>query len=394
MPLQEEAFFKTYTGTYTGITDIAIKNAIAAQQAEPQLVQTARTAAAGMADIAKRASELVTADVKENIAMRQEMKQVVPAPIQEIARQQNVTIPAAQTGLTGQQYDAIAGINALLSSYGIGELGSAITDAVQKGYTSDTIQLIMQDPNSKDPLAVAFQERFPANKIRLAAGKSVLSAAEYLKAERTYAEVFQSYGMGSMANRSNFNKFITNDVSAAEVSDRVALAVNKVQNADAATKKALSEFYPMLNQSDIVSAMLNPEESLPALQRKIQISEIGGAAMAQGLNLGTKEEDVAMYRKSAEELASLGITKEQARAGFANVAEITPRAEFLSSISQGADYGQKQAEQEQFQGLASAKRAREALVATEQARFAGASGLARGGLSTGGSTSTANAGQF
>ena len=96
--------------------------------------------------------------------------------------------------MTAAKTDAIAAIAALLSSYGIGELSGAITDAVQKGYTSDTIQLIMQDPNSKDPLAVAFQTRFPANKARLTAGKSVLSAAEYLAAERTYTQVLQSYG--------------------------------------------------------------------------------------------------------------------------------------------------------------------------------------------------------
>ena len=112
------------------------------------------------------------------------------------------------TGPTQTQVDAIAAIGALLSSYGVGDLTDAITNAVKKGYSADTIQLIMQDPNSNDPLAVAFQKRFPANKARLAAGKAVLSAAEYLAAERTYAQVFQSYGLGSKATRDYFNKFI------------------------------------------------------------------------------------------------------------------------------------------------------------------------------------------
>jgi hypothetical protein len=284
---------------------------------------------------------------------------------------------------TAEQVDSIAALGALLTSYGIGGLNDAITNAVIKGYSRDTIKLIMQDPNSTDPLAVAFQKRFPANKARLAAGKSVLSPDEYLRAERSYAQIFQSYGLGNMAKPDNFNKFIEGDVSAAEVSDRVSLAVNRVQNADPFVKQALGQFYPMLNQGDIVNAMLNPEEGLPALQRKVQIAEIGGASLAQNLTtslnaLDTKTNftNVMGGTMGASELAALGITKEQARAGYANVAEVLPRSEFLSAITGGEDYTQKQAEQEQFQGLASAKRAREALAGAERGRFGGSAGTA------------------
>lgn len=275
---------------------------------------------------------------------------------------------------TGQaaRIDSIAAIKALLSSYGIGDLGDAITNAVMKGYSTETIQLIMQDPNSNDPLAVAFQTRFPANKARLAAGKSVLSPAEYLRAERSYTEVMQSYGVSSLATRDKLNQFIANDVSATEVADRVGLAINRVQNADADTKKALAEYYPMLNQADIVNAVLDPAEGLPALQRKITISEIGGAALAQGIKTTEGKTNIKM---GAEALANLGVTKEQARQGFQTVAEVTPRAEFLSQISTGEDYTQLSAEQEAFQGLASAKRARLALTEQEKARFGGSSGV-------------------
>jgi hypothetical protein len=272
---------------------------------------------------------------------------------------------------TAAQVDSIAAISALLSSYGIGDLSDAVTAAVKKGYSSSTIQLIMQDPNSNDPLAVAFQNRFPANKARLAAGKAVLSASEYLAAERTYSQVFQSYGMSTLAKRDMFNKFIAGDVSAAEVSDRIGLAVNRVKNADANTKAALAQYYPMLNQTDIVSAMLDPQESLPALQRKVQIGEIGGAALAQGLTTSLTS---TANQIGSTALAELGITKEQARAGFAQVAEVTPRAEFLSSISSGADYGRLEAEQEAFQSSAKAKQARLDLTAQEQGRFSGKAG--------------------
>jgi hypothetical protein len=286
------------------------------------------------------------------------------------------------SGLDAKKVDAIAAIGALLSSYGIGDLSGAITEAVQKGYTSDTIQLIMQDPKSTDPLAVAFQTRFPANKARLAAGKSVLSAADYLAAERSYSQVLQSYGVASLATRDKMNAFITNDISAAEVSDRVGLAISRVQNADTATKQALALYYPMLNQSDIVGAVLDPAEGLPALQRKVQMAEIGGAALAQGLKTVDASGNLTgiNIKMGQEALASLGVTKEQARAGFQQVAEVTPRGEFLSSISPGEDYGQLEAEQEAFQGLASAKRARLSLTEQERARFGGSAGTSKASL--------------
>jgi hypothetical protein len=283
------------------------------------------------------------------------------------------------TGQTPQQVDSIAAIKALLASYGIGDLGDAITNAVIKGYSTDTIQLIMQDPNSNDPLAVAFQVRFPANKARAAAGKSVLSPAEYLRAERSYTEVLKSYGVSSLASKEKLSQFISNDISATEVADRVGLAINRVQNADADTKKALAEYYPMLNQADIVGAVLDPAEGLPALQRKVQIAEIGGAALAQGIKTSEGKTNIKM---GAEALANLGVTKEQARAGFQTVAEVAPRGEFLSQISTGEDYGQLQAEQEAFQGLASAKRARTALTEQEKARFGGSSGVNKASLAT------------
>ena len=306
------------------------------------------------------------------------------------------------SGATTGSVNAIAAIAALLSSYGLGDLSASITEAVQKGYTSDTIQLIMQDPNSKDPLAVAFQTRFPANKTRLAAGKSVLSAAEYLAAERTYTQVMQSYGVANIATRDTLNSFISNDISAAEVADRVDLAVNRVKNADPFTKAALAEYYPSLNQSDIVGALLNPAEGLPALKRKITISEIGGAAAVQGLKTGlatqsdiaTGYEGVTTGSLGAEALAQFGITQDQARKGYQTVAEIAPRAEFLSSISGGEDYTRLQAEQEAFLGLASAKRARESLTEQEKNRFGGSAGISKGSFSTQGLSKSTGAGQF
>jgi hypothetical protein len=198
----------------------------------------------------------------------------------------------------------------------------------------------------------------------------------------------QSYGVGNLAKKETLSNFIASDISAAEVADRIGLAIDRVKNADPFTKAALAEYYPSLNQTDIVSALLDPTEGLPALKRKVQIAEIGGAAAIQGLKTGiasTSElakgyENVVTGALGAEALAAFGITQEEARKGYQTVASIAPRAEFLSSITGGEDYTRLQAEQEAFLGLASAKRARESLTAQEEARFKGQSGLTKTSL--------------
>jgi len=133
----------------------------------------------------------------------------------------------------------------------------------------------------------------------------------------------------------------------------------------------LAQYYPMLNQTDIVSSFLDPKEGLPALQRKITMAEIGGAGLVQG---------VKVAQTTAADLADYGVTKDEARKGYATVAELTPRADFLSQISQGENYGQTEAEAEVFKGTASAKRARQSLTAIEQARFQGSAGTGKGSL--------------
>ncbi len=50
------------------------------------------------------------------------------------------------------------------------------------------------------------------------------------------------------------------------------------------------------NLKNIVSALLDPTEGLPALKRKVQIAEIGGAAAIQGLKSGTKYEEYAVEK--------------------------------------------------------------------------------------------------
>ena len=245
----------------------------------------------------------------------------------------------------------------------------------------------------------AYKTRFKGNELRRAKGLNVLSEVDYLLLENSYSETLKAYGLqnyfGSAATKQDKKNrdlkladIIGNDVSAVEFKDRVSTAVDRVQNADAYTKTAFKQFYN-INDTDLIGYFLDPTKALPTLKEKAAAAEIGGAALGQNL---------AATSATAEELARFGVTREQAVQGYANIAEILPTAQKLSSIysQEGITYGQTEAEQETFKGLASEQRKRKQLAAREAAAFGGSSGtaLSAGALSTQYLRKGSSAGQF
>jgi hypothetical protein len=286
---------------------------------------------------------------------------------------------AAEEAALNEKRDAFALVEATMRSYGFNEEElKEITDYISSGLINPKLgpnQLLLQLRQLE-----SYKTRFAGNEQRRARGLNALSEAAYLAQERDYAQTLALYGQDRYANRQQFAQFIGNDISNTELGQRVALAVNRLQNADPAVLRQLSEYYPNINEKDIVSYFLSPDDALPELQVKTTTAEIGATARQYGLDYG-------MGR--ASELQQYGVDLERARAGFQNIARVLPRSEQLSDFykAAGIDYDQTVAEQEEFKGLASARRARERLRELEVAEFSGQSGLTRGALGrqTGGS---------
>jgi hypothetical protein len=155
---------------------------------------------------------------------------------------------------------------------------------------------------------------------------------------------------------------------------------------------AFRRFFPQLTAGDLVGAMLDPAEQLPALQRKVIAAEIGGAAIEQGLNVSLAAESIQSKRYSnlqtgtvgAEALQQAGVEKDVAQAGYEKIAMDLPTMEKLSSIygTTLEAYTQKEAEQEQLLGLASAARKKQQIIAREAAQWQGSAGTTKGSFST------------
>jgi len=237
-----------------------------------------------------------------------------------------------------------------------------------------------------------YLKRFSGNDLLAKAGKPMLDEKTYLANEAAYAKTFTAYELPQFANQTQYATLIGNMVSPDEAASRVSLAYDRILKSEPEKLAAFKKFYPTLSTADLVATMLDPTQQLPALERKVVSAEIGGAAIQQGLQADL----AASYTKSklysnlnvdtmgAEAIQQAGVSASAAKTGYEIIAAELPTMEKLSSIYAGTleNYTQLEAEQEQFQGLASAKRKKQALLAAEAAQFSGTSGLTKSSLTS------------
>jgi hypothetical protein len=279
---------------------------------------------------------------------------------------------AAAERMAGRQsaYDLLY---AQFAQYGLQSLVDPLKSLIVSGASPAefTIKLRESEP---------YKKRFAANTQRVAKGLKAIDEATYLGLEDQYQNIMRNYGLpanyysrGDMGIQEGFTKLIANDVSAVELEDRVMTAQQRVLNANPEVAYALKNFYPGINNGDILAYALDPQNALTNIKRKVTAAEIGGAALSQGLTTSAL---------GAEELAQYGITKDQAQQGYQTIAGILPRGSQLADIYGEQPYTQATAEAEVFgtQSAADARKRREKLVSLEQASFGGSSGVSQGAL--------------
>jgi hypothetical protein len=280
----------------------------------------------------------------------------------------NAAMAASAASAQAERVSAFNILKEQFSQYGLGSLVDGIKNLLTDGTPTSEFSLrLRQTPE--------YKTRFAANDARINAGLAALSPAEYVAMEDQYQNVMRNYGLpasyytkDTTGKQAGFEKFLANDVSASELEDRIATAQQRVLNTNPEVLKALRQFYPDLGNADILAYTLDPQNALTNIKRKVTAAEIGGAALAQGLqaNGGT-----------AESLAGLGITKAQAQQGYTDVAGMVPRGSQLADIYKQGPYNQGTAEAEVFNtaGAADAAAKRKKLTALETASFSGQSGV-------------------
>lgn len=257
--------------------------------------------------------------------------------------------------------------------YGLQSLVEPLKSLITSGASSAEFSLELQNTD-------AYKKRFAANQERINKGLSALSPAEYVALEDQYQNVMRNYGLpasyytkDSMGTQQGFEKFLSADVSATELEDRIMVAQDRVINANPEVAKALKSFYPGITNGDILAYALNPQQGLSDIKRKVTAAEIGGAAARSGLTTNVSD---------AEYLQRYGVTKETADQGYTTIAGGLQRGSQLASIYGEDPYTQATAESEVFNvpGAAEARKQRQKITGLEKATFGGQTGISQGAL--------------
>ena len=257
--------------------------------------------------------------------------------------------------------------------YGLGSLVAPLKDLIVSGASPSEFTIKLRETD-------AYKKRFAANEIRIKNGLRALSENEYIRNEDAYQEVMRRRGLppsyyakGDLGVQKGFDALLAGDVSATELEDRIVTAQDRVLNANPEIARTLKEFYPGISNGDILAYSLDPVNAINAIKRKITAAEIGTAAKQEGLTSGLSR---------AEELATMGITKDMAAKGYGTIGGGLQRGSQLASIYGEDPYTQTSAEQEVFnlQGAQGARKQRQKITGLEKATFGGQSGISSGAL--------------
>ena len=282
---------------------------------------------------------------------------------------------------TGINQGALALLTSTLQGYGLdpnGSLSGAIMGLIQDNYDASTIAVLAQDPasvKSTDPsvaaLATAWNARFPGNVARQAAGLAPLDPATYISTEQSYQAVLSRAGIPAsspLMQASYIGELMGNDLSPAEVDQRVTAAQTAITATDPYTVAALQQNFG-LTPTDMVTHLLDPSVAASTIQQKVTASQIQGEASRNGLSTNLAN---AMY------LAGAGVNQSTAQSGYGKIANVLPAATNISNIygkQTGLNYNQQTGEQQYLLNNGQAALTQQKLSAYENANFQGQSGV-------------------
>lgn len=268
--------------------------------------------------------------------------------------------------LTGPNRDAAVALTNLFASYGLASLAPAIINFIKNGYSADTISIMLQETPE-------YKHRFAANEVRKQKGLPVLSPAEYIATEDAYRQTLRKWGLpkGFYDSTDDFKTFLSNDMSPVELDQRAQSASDFMNQADASDMAFYRQYY---TSGDLVAFALDPKRAAPLVGKAFQASRIGGTATDQGIGID---------KSQAERLANIGVTDDQARAGFGQIAQVQGTVNKLGQIY-GGGLTQSDLIGATFEDDADATTRLKKLASKERAAFGGSSGIGTNSLASNG----------
>lgn len=210
---------------------------------------------------------------------------------------------------------AKAVIRSFLERFGLGALTDIAMGWAESGMSQEAMLVELRygtDPTVRQ----VYDNKFPAMKLREAAGFRAINEAEYLDLERGILQIAaragidnEFLGMDPETGVTGITALIGGDVSLAEWRDRVALGEEAKNNADDTTIELLQSRYGF-GEGDIVSAMLDPTKTKNIVDARRQFGAAGLASQSQQ-TLGSQN---TFSKDLSDELQRLNVQRREVAA--------------------------------------------------------------------------------
>lgn len=181
-------------------------------------------------------------------------------------------------------FETVAGV---LKQYGIDADGTGLSALVQQwaqeDKSADWIRINLRDTTQ-------YKARFPAMQELIARGQGI-DEMTYIAQEKSYRAVLKANDLpeGFYDGPEDYARFIANDVSAKELSDRVVTAKTFLDaNTDPAYKNALQTYFG-ISEGGMLAYVLDGDRAQSALQKQMKAAQFGGAANMAGFDLDASQ---------------------------------------------------------------------------------------------------------
>lgn len=270
-------------------------------------------------------------------------------------------------------FQSLTGVNPDEEKW-VSEMYTVAKEYIDAGTFQPDDALLFDVILSDEKAPQAYKDRFKAITILKEKKSSFIpSVTEYLNMEKRYKEVLKATGLGDLGTNEQISTFIANEVSADEMSDRITKAFVAIDTADEVTRGVLTERFPGLTRQDVARGLLLGRDSTYELTKKIEGARVVSEARRAGL---------AAPKLSEQEVVSRGLTQEELRKGFGEVArQRTGISQAERTFGRPLGDTQKALEQEVLMGDEQAGREVRALRSQARAEFGGTSGIVTGSLS-------------
>lgn len=222
--------------------------------------------------------------------------------LENMTNAQNVANQAAIDAAAQNARNQTEIIKGILQSYNLMSLYDTMIGYIQDGYDSSAIQTLIRTTPE-------YKRRFPAMEALGAKGRAI-SEAEYISYEQTASGLERRYGLPEGMLMGNLQTLLENEVSASELNDRVMLASAAAIEAPQDVKDTFQQYYG-IGSGGMTAYFLDADIATPLLEKQYAAAQIGAEAARQGIGMD-------VY--GAQNLQGLGITQQQARQGFGEVA--------------------------------------------------------------------------